>query len=482
MKKEQKWFVLLAFAAFLPYCLYGFRYFPILDDYIQYWAYPARQDFSLIYLTYGTLATRPIASLLDVTFWGQLWPVLPLALFFITLLLVLSGLFMKKTANLYNLSLSPLFFLLLFLLPVGMEGRFWLSASSRLVVGLFFASLSLYVGSHFMQKKRSVPLFLLFAILQLISCGFYESVAVFSVSAAVLLFCLSFSEQRKKLLFLVPAASVCNISLLFGYYKLFADLGLQGSRAASVSASGLADKIGVLFVQLGEVGKSAYSGLVGGFFSGIRVLFRAGVWGVLLFALILLTGLLLGFLYSKQEQNKQVRIKKWLIFELGGFFLFVAPLIPNLLAEEVWITHRSVFISLIGLALMLEPVFCLLPHRLRRLVLVVLSFMLLTATVNEYDVYRRVHEADCQLLDRVIAEMSMDAKNGTEDVVVLLPGEVKTEQNAYYKDHVKSVFGSDWSLTGAVRARMESLAPRYIRPVLPGEAYETENSQIIDLR
>ncbi len=479
MKQDNKLFITVAAAALLPYLLYGFRYFPILDDYIQYWCYPAHHDLSHIYLTIGTLSTRPLASLLDPAFWGQMWSFMWLALLLITAMHILSGVLLCKTLQRYGAAVSPLFLLIYLLLPLGMEGRFWLSASSRLVTGLFFASLSLYILSGFLQEKRTVGRFLLFALLQLISCGFYESVSIFSVGAAILLFCLSFYENRQKILLLVPAVSVINLGLMFAYYRVFANLGLQGSRAGGIDIRSLPAKTVEMFRQLGEVFSQFYAAIVKGCAAGVKVLCTNGLWGIVILLLIAAVSILLCRFAGRGSRQSKVRV---LLFELAGLMLFFAPLAPNVLAADVWITNRSMFVSIIGLALMAEPLFGLLRGRWRQAVLFAVTFLFMTAAVNEYDVYRRVNEQDGRLLDQIIEKMDADSRAGRQNTRVVLPKPVETEQNAFYKDHVKSVFDSDWALTGAVRARMKSLGPQYVQPVLPNESYETENSQIIFLQ
>ena len=478
MKTRKKAFMLTALGAVLPYFLYGFQYFPVLDDYIQYWGYPARHNLAYVYTEIGTLSTRPLASLLDPAFWGQMWSFLWLALVLIVLMHLASGWFFAKTLDNYQVSLSPLFLLIYWLFPLGMEGRFWLSAATRLITGLFFAALSLWILSHFLQKRHSVFLFILFAFFQLISCGFYESVSVFSVTAAVLLFFMSFCEKKKPGLLWVPLVSCTNIGFMFYYYRLFASLGHNESRAASLELWRLPENIASLFRQLGEILSQTFDAVIKGSIEGCKILLGHGFWGLLLLG----AALIIAFWLCRFEPAQAKKSKKHGFFLVcGGILLFFAPLVPNLLVSKVWLTHRSLFVSFIGLALLLEPLFALLKKRWRQAVLCIVAFLFITSAVNEYDVYKRVHEQDRLLLKQVVSQMNEEAKAGSCDVVVLLPRPVETEQNAKYKDHVKSVFDSDWALTGAIRAEMKSLLPRRIVPVLPGEAYEIENTQVIDL-
>lgn len=477
MKQNRGLFLKLTFIAFLPYLLYSFQYFPILDDYIQYWAFPAYHDLSYVYLTIGSLSTRPLASLLDPTLWGSLWLCLSLALLFITAFHLLSGWLLYKTLNRFQVSVTPFFWLIYFMAPLGMEGRFWLSASSRVIMGLFFAAVSLFFLSAFIQKKKGWKYFFVFCLFQLISCGFYEAASVFSVTAAVLLFFLGFWRKREKRLFAVPAASVINISLMFAYYKLFAALGSGTSRASGrLKLAALPAGVKEMLRQVGEIFSLTYERVILGCRDGIQVLCGSGLWGIFILLLIIFAAFCLCL---QREERKKKNTSHVLLFETAGLILFLAPLIPNLLTEDIWITNRSMFFPLIGLALMAEPLFGLLRGRVKKAALFVMAFVFITAGVNEYDVFRRVHLQDEQLLDAVVEQMSPEAKAGQQKVIVVLSEEVKTEQNAYYKDHVKSVFDSDWALTGAVRARLQDLSPRSVQPVLAGDDFEAEDAQVI---
>ncbi len=477
--KEKKMFWLLAACAVLPYLLYGFRYFPVLDDYIQYWGYGAYQNSSYVFFDVGTLATRPLASFLDVAFWGKLWHVLPIALVLVTALLIGAAYHIKAALKKAGITMSPLYYLILFLLPVGMEARFWLSASTRIVVGLFFAAGSLHVLASYLFEKRSGWKLLAFAALSLISCGFYESVSVFSAGCAILLWLYYVaSRPESKKCFAVPVISALSIGLMFAYYRIFSGLGALGSRAAGMSFDNFGDKMAALFTQLGEIFGGFYNGIVLGAIEGIKILCQRGFFG---FFLLLLMGVLAFFILHNVEKSRKLSLWQILLLEIGGLLLFLAPLVPNLLAETVWLTNRSIFVSLIGLAFMLEPLMMLIPTRVKKIILPLVAIVFMLSAVNEYGVYQKVHEQDMALVDKVIAKMEAPAKMGECEVAVLLPAPIETEQNAFYKDHVKSVFGADWSLTGAVRARMESLAPKRIYPVLPGESYNTENTQVIDL-
>ncbi len=478
-KRENRLYLVLLSSLLLPYLFYGFRYFPILDDYIQFWAYPAREDLSYVYLTIGTLSIRPLAHLLDPLFWGQFWPLMGFAMVLVSLLLFFSAVLFARTLKAFDVHLSPFFFLIYLLFPLGMEGRYWLSSSTRIVIGLFFTSISLHFLSEFLKKKDSALHFSLFFLFQLISCGFYESVTVFSVSSAVLLFLLGFSAKRKKRFFLVPLVSVLNIGLMFLYYRTFAGLGPTESRAAGLSLEKIPENISAAFSQVKEAFSMAYDATVIGCLRGVSLLTSGGFWGIFLLILIVFCSLVLaGFV----KNSRPYGWIKTCLFVGFGAMLFVAPLVPNLLAENVWVTNRSIFVSLIGLSLMMEPLWALLQKKsLRKCLCFLVSFLFLTATVNEYDIYRRANLLDQRLLGQVVSQIEFGGAEDGVRVCVFLPEEVKVEQNASYKDHVKSVFDSDWALTGALREKVGDFSIAYACPVLPGMEIDTAGMQVVTL-
>ena len=148
MKAKEKLNItaLIFFAALLlKYIVFGFRYYPVLDDFIQYGGYPLYNDLSYVYLGIGTISARPLATLLDPVLWGSMWGNMGLALFIIMLLHFTSVYLLSDTLERLGYKLSPIFWLIMLFLPIGAEGAYWISASSRIIMGLFFAALSFFL-------------------------------------------------------------------------------------------------------------------------------------------------------------------------------------------------------------------------------------------------------------------------------------------------------------------------------------------------
>ena len=190
--------------------LFGFSYFPILDDFIQYDGYRMYNDLNYVYFGIGTVSTRPLASILDPVFWGAMPK--GFALFVITLLHYFSCVFFYESAKKLDAQLSPVFGIIYLMIPVMAESTYWLSASTRVVCGLFFASMAMYFLSDYIKKAKKMYI-AAFWVLSFLSCGFYEAALLFS-SAGMLFLMICF---RKKIsVFLLSMARTP-----FGYMPKF---------------------------------------------------------------------------------------------------------------------------------------------------------------------------------------------------------------------------------------------------------------------
>ena len=124
--------VLLLFALFfIRFTYYGLKYYPQLDDYLHYSVYTADK------LTTSFLTTRPLASMLDVYFWSNFWGNLIVAVLILSVLYTLAIYLLMRVFRQY-FSCGWMFLLIAALLPMGFEGLYWLSASTRIIAGLFF--------------------------------------------------------------------------------------------------------------------------------------------------------------------------------------------------------------------------------------------------------------------------------------------------------------------------------------------------------
>ncbi|OQB14587.1 MAG: hypothetical protein BWY15_01099 [Firmicutes bacterium ADurb.Bin193] len=395
---------------------FGFRYYPLLDDYIQYGIYPFVQSpMKDIYLRIGLYSARPLAGLADIYIWGRFWGQMGVVFFVITALHAFSAWFFIKVFEKANFSLGPFFACVYLLCPVGFEGSYWISASSRIITGLFLVSLSFY---YLTQKK---PLH--FFLLQFAAMLLYEQIAVFAFVLSFV-FILRLKARR----FLAPL--IFNISFLFVYYLIFSRSGSYGFRVLLVPFNPAA-AAQVLSIW------TAWSLYSKGFLRGAMII-----------GLYLIPVFLASLLYSLQKQSGSFCPKQLFV----GIILFIAPYVPFFILTGTGVSFRASLIPLVGVAIAADTLFKLI-RRGRKTVLFAFCLVFLIIGVSELNDYRENYLTDSKIIPYVAHRLVPDKTNA-----VLGAKKTHIDQNAPIEEHILSVTSSDWALTGAVREYLDDKA------------------------
>lgn len=452
----------------------GLRYFPILDDYIQYGGYPLYEKLSYVYLDIGTIATRPFASILDPLVWGEFYGRLWIVVAIVSVLFFFGTKLISLVFEKLDIHITPFLYAVLLLIPLGFEGTYWLSASTRICVGLFFTGLSNFLLTKVILKKKKFFLTVGYILTTILSYGFYESVMI--LSALLQFFVIISLVKDKKKIFMHLLTPIILGVLMLVYYKIAGNIGALGSRANSFTFSGITAKIPVFFEQFFEIlVKGGVLTTVVGAYRGLLLLISSKL-GI---SLLILAGFIaVACAYFGGKLNYHAKAKNCIIMGVALVFL---PLLPNILAQEVWLTYRSIVVSFIGLVLVSAPILSPLLKKktVRTGVIFVMVLVFLLGNANELDTYRRVNECDNALITKIAQQLDNDVLSGNKNTIVVLKEEVTTPQVSYYKDHVKSVFSSDWALTGAIRAKCRNVSIKMLTPVFSLDGIDTQNKQII---
>ena len=450
----------------------GFTYFPVLDDYIQYGGYPLYDKLSFVYLEIGTVVTRPFASLADPALWGQFYPHLWVVLLIICFMFFTGTRLIDEVFKQLGIHITPFLYAVVLLIPLGFEGTYWISASSRICVGIFFSGLASCFLVNSIRKSR---LYLIGYIpCTLLSFGFYESVMVMSaILQFAVIFTLVKSNKKRFLYLLCPVISGMGMVV---YYKLIGNVGALGSRANGFSLTGIGERFIELITQYIEIiVKGGGLTTAKGALEGLKITFSSP-WGIVALILAVLLSAFCGYFGGKL--NFKAKAKSCVPF---GIALIILPLIPNTLSAPVWLTYRSVVVSFFGLVLVSAPLFALILKNQKARIAVIFLMVLLFSlgNINELDTYRHVHETDDKLVTEITRQLDSQVLSGNKETIVVLEEEIITPQVSYYKDHVKSVFDSDWALTGAVRAKARNVKIKMITPVFSLDGVDTQGKQII---
>lgn len=410
----------------------GFSYTPYLDDYVQYIYYPYfRMPFSdILFGGPGTAYTRPFAAILDIYFWSKFFPAPQLALILLSVLFAASGIIFFIVLKKLNFPANPLFLIIFALLPSASEGTYWISAATRIVPGIFFAALSLY---YMVGGKR-----LLFFIFSLLSHGFYEQICILSFCCALLIFLSAPKKYYKEFIIAVSTAFIIG-----AYYLIFGKMG-DNSERLGIDArfylnfgNNLASVFELFFAKQIPL-------YTKGFLRGIKLISdtKAFIW---LLALLLISIFLI--LLFPKEKSPFFSKKKL----LAGFILFFAPVIPFLVIREPWLNFRNIVPSILGFAIIIDTIFSALFKYKTKYVALFLSIYLCICNSSEVWDYNKTAAADLKIINEIASTYK-----GENTLYYEIKTDKYLEQNSPYHDHIMSITGSDWGLTGTVRAVLKN--------------------------
>ncbi|MCX7843416.1 MAG: hypothetical protein N2489_10170 [Clostridia bacterium] len=467
-------------ALILKYVYFGFRYYPVIDDWIQYGTYPLIPDaWQNVIVKAGYHGTRPLAALADIFIWGKFWDNMAIVFFIMTMLHFISGCLLYKTFEDNQVPVGIAFLIVYGLLPLGSEATYWISASSRLVVGIFFMSASVYALTRFLQtesrRERSVYL-IVFLICHLISMGFYEQIILLSFFSAFLIVLANLKNSNNKWNLLLPFISFALISI---YYFSFSKIGQVASRGQLIRGNFL-EHINYVLRGIARVfTKANFPLLANGFARGFKILI--GEAPLFLLPIIVISAVTA--IIAINRSNKDIcKYFYWRIFI--GFSLFFVPFILYFILEQAWISNRNAFPSFIGIALIVDTLInALLRYRGGRYIITIpvfaMAFIFLVANVSELSDYKSISQIDQKICANLAAQsQGTGLLEGKKPALVLNTKPYYIEQNMYYHEHIQNVTESDWAFTGATRAVARNIKIKRVVPVRVGQELKDINELI----
>ena len=447
-------------------CACGLEYFPQLDDYIQYHNYSSAESFQALQQATGLLASRPLAGLADYFLWGPMFDHMIWGVALISLLYEGTALLFWRILGRY-FRLSPLFPVVMTLLPLGVEGTYWMSASTRVVVGMFFGALAAWAFLHWLDGDGIgwLPLYL---ALQLVPFGFYEQAGILSVTLTVGTAILELLLNRRGLkrctvsLWGVPA-----LGLYFLFTHMMASGGVYSSRAEiilpvsryywTVFFPDIMGQIRDVFL------KGGFLTLAKGFVRSLRLIPS----GLLLCVLgVLALCVLFGWLALRQREERG-KSRTGLAL-LSGLLLAAGPVSLFLVLGNPWFSLRGAVTSFPGIALIVDALVLWLWDRLslRREGLAVLAaavaFVFCVAGASEIVDYRYTNYYDWKAAQQVIENLKVRGQNSSFGRVGILNLEPSylPDQNFFWHEHIHGCTESEWAFAGLLTALGgENLAP-----------------------
>lgn len=437
---------------FVRYCYYGLQYYPQLDDYIQYHNYAAyHPDFWALAEKLGLFAARPLAGTLDILFWSKFFPVMILGVLLISLLHAASGWLFRWVWS-RHFGTGTLFLVVYALLPLGMEGTYWMSAATRVVVSLFGVSVAMAAFQMWCEKGRW-PWLALALLSQLLSFGFYEQGMVLGITGVLLVALLQLRGRWKRALW--GLWTFVNVGLFGLFTRMFQNSALYGSRVKLMLPGDPAYWESFWPAITVQVKTAFWDGfwatLLRGGKRGLAVLLQDGNW-LYMAAVLVLCGL---FVWAALREKNQPQ--KPALALLVGFLMALAPVTPFFVLANPWFSLRGTVPSFCGLALMADTLWnllvCWVPagRGITAGVCGAAAVCCCVASISELHDYRATWQMDQKIATAICDEL--DNGKGYEKSqrigILGIRDSYLEEQNLYYHEHIHGVTESYWALTGA---------------------------------
>lgn len=477
LQKERPWlvFALIFALVLLRFCYYGFTYYPQLDDYIQLHNQSAYYSAKAVILDMGLLSSRPLASVMDYFFWSHFWSFLMAAVALISAMYAASACLFRRVWGEY-FGTGYLFLVVYALLPLGMEGTYWISASNRVVPSLFFVALAMYLFQKWCRTGKALWLPLYF-VTQLISFCFYEQGLVLSVTGVLLVGIIEFFRgNRSRSLF--SLLTFVNAGVYFAFTGYFStSTGQLGSRLRlTLPWQEGWDK--VFLSAAGQTGESfligGYKTLVDGFRRGLACIAEdfSLLWVLVLMALCAALFLFARRFTAERPAGEAALPRRWAL--LVGFLMALAPVTLFFVLSSPSVALRNTVFSFCGIALFLDAAWSMLLTRcparglITGAVCAVCAAVFSVAAVSELHDYRATTLADQRAARAITAAVEGD--EGAIAVLNLEPNYL-SEQNFLYHEHIHGATESAWALAGLLSWAADTPAFPAATPVPMGGRY-----------
>lgn len=476
-------FLLLALRA----CAFGLQYWPQLDDYIQYHNYATYFTFSQLQETVGVLASRPLAGLADYFLWAPMFGTMLIGVLIVSALYALAAVWMKGLLERY-VPVGPVFLVVMALLPLGVEGTYWMSASTRVVMGLLCACLAAKLFGRWLDGG-GLGWALAFLPAMALPFGFYEQSAVLAMTLVLGMGLLEFFKHRKRVLlalWALPAAGA-----YFAVTRLLAHGGVYAGRTKLMLP--VSDYYWKTFLPdiLGQVKTVFVQGnfytLAKGFVRGMRQVLSGEL--LIFFLLAAVLSVLYGFLAVRGVRPEGRRGRPVLLALAIGALLAIAPVTPFLIIDNPWFSFRGAVTSFAGVALVCDGLVRLMWRKLpgRQVgpaVLAGLSALVFcVAGASEIGDYRDTYYNDQRAAQAAMAALIQDyptgeSAQGVRVGVLGLEPSYLPNQNFFWHEHIYGCTESDWAFYGLLESeRGERIWPTVI-PLPADPMYRAWNAEV----
>lgn len=452
MKLKPTFFILLTAIIIFQFSFFGLTYFEVLDDNNQLGVFNILNDDigENIIKDYKSYNVRPLAYVSDVYVFQWFSNNLYIVLLTMLIMHVFNVFFIYKIAEKIGVKLNAFCLVLFALSPILIEGLYWISASTRIVISLFFSLASIYLLLKSFdedRKKQKIFYLIVSIILNLICVGYYEQTVALNLFLFVfVLICL----KKYKYIF-IPLTSTAWIGVWYLYFMLNGQMQERGT----LGISGIFSKGIHLVKQVYIYYRNAFYNFRYSLGFGKEVILSA-VLSVVLFALI---ATFVYYIYKNKcnkDENEKNNIWKKII--LGGI-IFATPFLPFLILESGVLAVRNFYISTLGLSIIIGVLVDLILKLIKNetacniiktILIGVITCLFVVSNIDGVNNYKKVKAIDDKVAKQIVEELGEQAFEEQKTI------SINYDAEALYKyknlsNYVESTPEAGWTLMGKIQ-------------------------------
>lgn len=412
----------------IPRTVYGFKYFPVVDDWFLYYGTSVKADSAV------NLASRPFAALIDRYILVPAVDHMIIVLVVQTLILSAAAAMIYKAFEGSGLSCGAFLILFIAMPPIGFEGLYWVSASSRIISSVFFIALSLYCETKYICGGKKVNL-VLFIISGVFAVGFYEiMIPVYCVISVLPVVC-----KRKKVWLISVPILFSLISVL--YYKLNGSDPSISDRVMFVETGGYAQHIADLFKDYRILFTDIQWQLLSESLSdGVRAFIANPLWS----AAAVAAAAVFAFLANGTRGGNII------CNAAAGVCIILAAVSVNVIMAYIRLPFRVAYPVCIGAAVIAELILCIIrPKIIYKALVFCTAVICMVSSAGQVSLYRYVSGNDVEFAREVMKNEKVF--DGGYLTYIFNERKYSYNDRLCYWEYVKSAEESYASLTGAVR-------------------------------
>ena len=424
-------------------------YKPVMDDWFLYGdLYTNTADrIKEFAIPNEKFSIRPFAGVFDCFVNAPLFRHIWIAQLLVTLALLVGAFLIIRTLRRNNAAGAGFFMCILCLFPVGFEATYWLAAATRVCYSLLFIGAAIFALDNYYKSRRTGSL-ILYAVLGLVSVGFYEPAIVIYVILTMFIIWNNYKDKKTLIPVIILSAQICLIGL---YYILNSGAGEIESRGGIVEnnfmehAALVAQYIKDIFLT------KSVELMKNGFSKGLLVILGGHKFIKLAGLLVLSLGF--GIFSALCIKKRRFSFK---ILALG-IALFFGGIILYFVLGSDRIPLRLVYFSYLGIGIVIDEILMLLPYKLSRILctpaLTFFAFIFTIAGIGEVCDYQKTSDFDVyitqQLIDLDTPERITDVNKNT----YLFGGQHSYEETRciHYLDHIRGASGNYADITVCMR-------------------------------